>query len=89
MSRLENKLIELGYKYVKRKNLWNKYKDYPIEIIIMYDIFDEKWDGWLSFNNFVISNIDSLNDCINITKTRYEELQKDLEVLKEYEKEKI
>ena len=47
MSRLEEKLVELGYKYVKRKDSWIKYTDFPIEIIIMYDLFGEKWDGWL------------------------------------------
>ena len=86
MSRLEQKLIELGYEYVKRKKLWIKYKDFPIEIVIMYDLFDEKWDGWLFFNNFVISNRKYLEECTNNIESLYEELQKDLEKLKECER---
>ena len=85
MPRLEEKLVELGYKYVKRKDSWIKYKDFPIEIIIMYDLFGEKWDGWLSFNNFIISRKESLKECTNNIESLYEELQKNLEILKECE----
>lgn len=85
MPRLEEKLVELGYKYVKRKDSWIKYKDFPIEIIIMYDLFGEKWDGWLFFNNFIVSRRETLKECTNNIESLYEELQKDLEVLKNYE----
>ena len=85
MTKLEEKLIELGYEYVKRKDLWIKYKDYPIEITIMYDLFIEKWDGWLSFNNFAIKRRECLKKCINDIESLYEELQRDLEVLREYD----
>ena len=88
MTKLEEKLLKLGYKYVKRKDSWIKYKDYPIEIIIMYDLFIEKLDGWLSFNNFAIRSRESFKKCINDIESLYEELQKDLEVLKEYEENK-
>lgn len=81
MNKVENKLKELGYKYIKSKNKFIKYQNHNFEIEIFFDIFDNKWDGWVNICGSVGSD-ESYNNCINLLTDIYNEMKKDLEEVK-------
>jgi hypothetical protein len=84
-EKMKDKLEQLGYEYYKRSGVWIKYKDWFMETIIFYNYTSEVWEGYLAFRTGVISSREKLEECTEIIKSRYEELEKELEILKECE----
>ena len=82
---MKDKLEQLGYKYYKRSGEWIKYKDWFMETIIFYDYTLGTWDGYLAFRTGIIRNRENLEECTEIIKYRYEELEKELDIIKECE----
>ena len=82
MTKLEQKLIELGYEQFEFNQYeYNKeIEKYNCSLAII--VIDDKIE---SFHMFRIISIKSQQDIDNL-QLAYNELQKDLEALKEYEK---
>lgn len=81
-EKMKDKLEQLGYEYYKKSGVWIKYKDYFMETIIFYNYTSEVWEGYLAFRTGVISSRKNLEECTEIIKSRYEELERTLEELK-------
>ena len=77
MTKLEEKLLELGYKNRKRGKYTKKIRYYNLVIIIA---FEEIVDFYVDIN----ITIDKQQD-IDIIQQAFNQLQKDLEELKKYE----
>ena len=82
MSRLEEKAKELGYKYIKRNDKFIKYQNHNFEIEIFNDFFTTELTGRVNVCGSVCDD-ESYNNCINLLTDIYNEMQKDLEILKE------
>ena len=89
MTKLEAKLIELGYGLEYHRRYWHKYVDKDFtsndqtQIIIIIDNTKRKIEKYGVYPNQyeLISNDNQLN----ILNRAFNELQKDLKVLREYE----
>lgn len=86
-EKMKGKLEQLGYEYSKRSGVWIKYKDYFMETIIFYNYASEAWEGYLAFRTGVISSRKSLEECTEVIKSRYEELEKELKIIKDCEEQ--
>ena len=86
MSKLEEKLIELGYEcYGLSLNgyCYNKRVNGRVDLKIIYDkTYRNRINGW-EVNYYPVS-VTSQQDIDNLQQA-FNEMQKDLEVLKEYE----
>lgn len=79
---MEPLLEMLGFKYDKRRGEWFKYKNYFMETIIFYDYTLGTWEGYLAFRDGgIISSRGSLEGCLDVINSRYEELERTLEEL--------
>lgn len=73
----------LDFKYDRRRSEWIKYKDWFMETIIFYNYTLGTWEGYLAFRTGIIRNRENLEECTEVIKSRYEELERVLNSLKE------